>query len=90
MPANIKKMLEEHKIEFVDLRFCDLRGKEHHVTIPQSKVDDNLFHHGKVFDGSSIVGWCMIDKSDLVLKPDTSTAILDPFCEVPIHVTRAQ
>ncbi len=83
MPAHIKKMLEEHKIEFVDLRFCDLRGKEHHVTIPKSKVDDNLFKHGKVFDGSSIAGWCMINKSDLVLVPDTSTAILDPFCEVP-------
>ncbi len=83
MSAKITKMMEEHNAEFVDLRFCDLRGKEHHVTIPKSKVDDNLFQHGKVFDGSSIAGWCMINKSDLVLKPDASTAVLDPFCEVP-------
>lgn len=82
MPALIKKLLEEHNAEFVDLRFCDLRGKEHHVTIPKTKVDESLFKHGKVFDGSSIAGWCMINKSDLVLKPDTSTAVLDPFCEV--------
>ena len=83
MSANIKKMLEEHHIEFVDLRFCDLRGKEHHITIPKNKVDETLIQHGKVFDGSSIAGWCMISKSDLVLKPDLSTPIVDPFCEVP-------
>ncbi|HSW70057.1 MAG TPA: type I glutamate--ammonia ligase [Gammaproteobacteria bacterium] len=83
MPATIKKMLEQHNAEFVDFRFCDLRGKEHHVTIPKAKVEDALFRDGKVFDGSSIAGWCMINKSDMVLKPDTSTAVLDPFCEVP-------
>lgn len=83
MPANIKKMMEEHKVEFVDLRFTDLRGKEHHVTLPKSKVDDNLFKDGKVFDGSSIAGWSVINKSDLVLHPDLTTAVLDPFCEVP-------
>lgn len=83
MSAIVKKMLEEYHAEFVDLRFCDLRGKEHHVTIPKSKVDDSLFESGKVFDGSSIAGWSIINKSDLVLKPDASTAILDPFCEVP-------
>lgn len=83
MFANVQKMLEEHQIEFVDLRFCDLRGKEHHITIPRNKVDDGFLKNGKVFDGSSIAGWCMINKSDLVLKLDPSTAILDPFCEVP-------
>ncbi len=83
MPANIKKLIEEHRIEFVDLRFTDLRGKEHHVTIPKSKADDHFYQHGKVFDGSSIAGWCQINKSDLVLKPDLSTVVVDAFCEVP-------
>lgn len=82
MTATIKKMMEEHKVEFVDLRFTDYRGKEHHVTIPKSKVDDALFKQGKVFDGSSIAGWCHINKSDLVLIPDVEGAVLDPFCEV--------
>lgn len=88
VPAHVKKLIEQHKIEFVDLRFTDLRGKEHHVTIPISKMDDDFFQQGKVFDGSSIVGWCMINKSDLVLKPDASTAVLDPFCEVPTLIIR--
>ncbi len=83
MPATIKKLIEDNHVEFVDLRFCDLRGKEHHITIPKNKADESFFRHGKVFDGSSIAGWCVINKSDLVLQPDTSTAMLDPFCEVP-------
>lgn len=81
--ADIKKWIQEHHVEFVDLRFTDLRGKEHHVTLPVEKADDHFLQHGKVFDGSSIAGWCMINKSDLVLKPDLSTLVLDPFCTVP-------
>lgn len=83
MSAEIKKMMKEHHIEYIDLRFTDLGGKEHHVTIPKIKADDHFFQHGKVFDGSSIAGWSIIHKSDLVVKPDTRTAIIDPFCEVP-------
>ena len=82
MSASVKKMIEENNVQFVDLRFTDLRGKEHHVTIPKEKADDHLFKHGKVFDGSSIAGWAVINKSDLVLVPDTSTAVLDPFTEI--------
>ena len=87
-PAEIKKMMQEHDIEFVDLRFTDLRGKEHHVTLPKSKVDESLFRHGKVFDGSSLAGWCIIHKSDLVLRPDVSTAVVDVFCEHPTLIVR--
>jgi glutamine synthetase len=88
MSAVIQKHIEKHNIEFVDLRFTDLRGKEHHVTIPVAKADAAFFKHGKVFDGSSISGWSIINKSDLVLVPDESTAFLDPFCEVPTLIIR--
>lgn len=88
VPEIIKKLIKENKIEFVDLRFTDLRGKEHHITLPVIKVDDNLFRYGKVFDGSSIAGWCFINKSDLVLMPDENTAFVDPFCELPTLVLR--
>lgn len=81
--SDIKNVIQKHEIEFVDLRFTDLRGKEHHVTLPISKVDDHFFRNGKVFDGSSIAGWCAINKSDLVLLPDPSTAVVDSFCEAP-------
>jgi len=81
MPDTVKAMMKEHAVEFVDLRFTDLRGKEHHVTLPQNKVDDSLFKNGKLFDGSSLPGWQSINKSDLALIPDTKTAVVDLFCE---------
>lgn len=83
MPVDIKKMIQDQDIQFADLRFTDLRGTEHHVTLPVNKVDEMLFQKGKVFDGSSIAGWCEINKSDLVLVPDASSAVVDVFCEQP-------
>jgi glutamine synthetase len=34
-----------------------------------------------MFDGSSIEGWKGINESDMVLMPDSDTAVLDPFTE---------
>lgn len=73
--------LKKDKVEFVDLRFTDLLSKHHHVTLPVAKFNANLLKHGKPFDGSSIVGWKGIEKSDMVLMPDLSTAYTDPFRE---------
>jgi len=88
MASHIKKMIDEHRIEFIDLRFTDLRGKEHHVTLPVNKADQNLFIQGKIFDGSSFPGWMDIDKSDLLLMPIADMAILDPFCHSPTLIIR--
>jgi len=77
--ADILKMIEEENVKFVDLRFTDTKGKEHHVTLPISAVDEDLFEDGKMFDGSSIEGWKGINESDMILMPDKSTAMLDPF-----------
>jgi glutamine synthetase len=86
--SKIRKLIDENKVEFVDLRFCDLRGKEHHVTLPQNKIDENFFKFGKAFDGSSLCGWQDINKSDLLLMPDVDTALLDIFTEVPTLIIR--
>ncbi|MCY4155752.1 MAG: type I glutamate--ammonia ligase [Gammaproteobacteria bacterium] len=72
-------LIEEHEVHFIDLRFCDARGKEQHVTVPASTVDDDFFENGKMFDGSSISGWKGINESDMLLMPDTATAVVDPF-----------
>ena len=53
---DIIKALKENDYDFVDLRFCDTRGKEQHVSIPISQVDEDFFEEGKMFDGSSIAG----------------------------------
>jgi glutamine synthetase len=81
----IKKLISEHQVRYVDLRFTDLRGTWHHVTLPQSKIDDQFFKYGKAFDGSSIAGWKSIDESDSLLIP-TEVAFLDPFFETPTLV----
>ncbi len=80
---NVMKLIKDSEAKFVDLRFTDTRGKEQHVTIPASVVDDAFFNDGKMFDGSSISGWRGIDDSDMVLMPETDTAVVDPFYDDP-------
>jgi glutamine synthetase len=78
---NALKMIKDNEVEFVDLRFADLLGKQHHVTFPAKHFDASTFEDGKMFDGSSISGWKGINESDMVLLPDAATAVLDPFAE---------
>jgi len=74
------EMIKEHNAKWVDLRFTDTKGKEQHVTFPVSKVDET-FLEGVMFDGSSVAGWKGINESDMILRPDDSTAVLDPFAD---------
>lgn len=79
--SKLRQLIEEHDVKWVDMRFTDTKGKEHHVTIPVSEVDEDFFEAGKMFDGSSIEGWKGINESDMILLPDDETAVLDPFFE---------
>jgi glutamine synthetase len=76
-------LIKKHNVEFVDLRFADMLGKQHHVTFPAHAIDAGTFEDGKMFDGSSIAGWKGINDSDMVLMPDPASAILDPFAAHP-------
>jgi glutamine synthetase len=87
-PADVIKLIQDNEIKYADLRFCDTRGKEQHVTIPARYINDDFFVDGKMFDGSSIAGWKGINESDMILMPDPSTAILDPFFEDPTVIIR--
>jgi len=79
--ASIQSLIQQHHIEFIDLRFTDVRGEQHHMTYPVSIVDDELFEDGRMFDGSSLPGWRGINESDMVLLPDAASAFVDPFTE---------
>ena len=79
----VMQMVNDSKLEFADLRFCDTRGKEQHVTVPVHVLSDDFFENGKMFDGSSIAGWKGINESDMVLMPDPDTAVMDPFFDDP-------
>ena len=81
MSENTLKLIADTEARWVDLRFTDPRGKEQHVTFPASTVDSEFFAEGAMFDGSSIAGWKSINESDMILMPDDSTPVVDPFTE---------
>src|SRR5690606_12900966 len=78
-PEDVLKMIADNEVAFVDFRFTDTLGKEHHLTIPARTFDEEKLENGIMFDGSSIAGWKGIEASDMVLATDASTARLDPF-----------
>ncbi len=83
MSNDVMKMIKDNNVKFVDFRFTDTRGKEQHVTVPTSVVDEDMFKDGKPFDGSSISGWKGIEASDMLLMPAADTAFMDPFTDEP-------
>jgi glutamine synthetase len=80
-PTEIIKRIRDEDIDFVDFRFANTLGKEQHVSVPASAIDEELLTDGKMFDGSSILGWKGINDSDMVLMPDCEATFLDPFAE---------
>ena len=78
---NVLSLIQENEVKFIDLRFTDTKGKEQHISIPSHQVDADFFEEGKMFDGSSVAGWKGINESDMVMMPDASSAVLDPFTE---------
>ena len=76
---SVLKTIKDDDIAYVDLRFCDPRGKLQHVTVISDLVDEDFLDEGMMFDGSSIAGWKGIEESDMKLMVDASSAYIDPF-----------
>jgi len=81
--SDVLEMMKSNDVRFVDLRFTDTHGKEQHVSVPASAIDEDAFEDGKMFDGSSIAGWKGINESDMILMLDPETAVMDPFTDEP-------
>ena len=77
--SDILKRIKDEEIRYVDLRFTDPKGRLQHVTFDVGMVDEDFLEEGTMFDGSSIAGWKAINESDMLLKPDLTTAYVDPF-----------
>ncbi|PRX97113.1 type I glutamate--ammonia ligase [Allonocardiopsis opalescens] len=73
--------IKDEGVQFVDVRFTDLPGATHHFTLPVENFGEDVFTEGLMFDGSSIRGFQAIHESDMLLLPDPSTAVIDPFRE---------
>jgi glutamine synthetase len=80
---DVVDLIEKNGIQIVDLRFTDLPGLWQHFSIALPEFTLDLFTEGIGFDGSSIRGFQEIHESDMLLKPDPSTAFIDPMCSVP-------
>ena len=78
-PKAVQEKIAAEEVRYVDLRFTDMRGKLQHVTFDVSLVDEEFLTDGVMFDGSSIAGWKAINESDMKLRPDLSSAAVDPF-----------
>jgi len=74
--------VQERQFQMIDLKFADLAGRWHHVTLPASQFTEQLMRDGLGFDGSA-VGLKSVKAGDMVLLPDLSTAFRDPFWDVP-------
>lgn len=81
-------LVKNHSVEFVDLRFYDILGKEFHITVPlQAFIDlsdadtKDIAKFDRMFDASSVEGWQGIECSDMIMRPDFATSFLDPFYE---------
>ena len=83
-PDDVMKLILEHDLKIVDVKFTDLFGQWQHFSMPVEAFDpEDAFEGGMGFDGSSIRGFQSIEASDMILIADPNTAVVDPICEIP-------
>ena len=75
--------IAEHGIETVDLKVVDLPGRWHHVTMPAATFSKSVFEEGVGVDASSLSNFKGVECGDMVVIPDPSTAMIDPFWKAP-------
>ncbi|MGZ5958895.1 MAG: type I glutamate--ammonia ligase, partial [Myxococcaceae bacterium] len=82
-PKDVLGLAKDRGAVMVDLKFMDFVGLWQHFTIPLGELKEEIFEEGLGFDGSSIRGWAEIHASDMLVMPDASTAVMDPFMKDP-------
>ena len=82
-PKEVVELAKKKAVRIVDIKFTDLLGAWQHFSVPTSELEESLFEDGLGFDGSSIRGWQAINNSDMIVLPDPTTAMMDPFMNVP-------
>ncbi len=73
---------KEKGLKMVDFKMIDLTGRWRHLTIPVERFTQETLTSGIGFDSSNY-GFAPVEKSDMVFIPDLSTAVVEPFVEVP-------
>ncbi|MBI9075093.1 MAG: type I glutamate--ammonia ligase [Desulfatibacillum sp.] len=78
-PKEVLEFAKEKGVREVDIRFMDFPGLWQHFSVPLCELSEDSFEEGFGFDASSIRGWQPIHASDMLVVPDASTALIDPF-----------
>src|SRR3954447_12411588 len=78
---DVLALAQEHGVRMVDFKFTDLPGTWQHLGLSMQALSEDDFTEGLGFDGSSIRGFQEIAESDMVLLPDPTSAVIDPFHE---------
>ncbi len=82
-PKEVLAFAKKNNVVMVDFKFTDWPGTWQHFSVPLHELEESTFEEGLGFDGSSIRGWQSIESSDMLVVPDATTALMDPFCEHP-------
>ncbi len=82
-PKEVLEFAKKNKCVMFDLKITDWPGVWQHISHPMHQLEESSFEDGFGFDGSSIRGWKVINDSDMLMVPDASTAIIDPFMQHP-------
>ena len=82
-PKEVLALIRQREVTTVDLRFMDFPGVWQHFSIPADALAEETFEEGIGFDGSSVVGWRAINEADLLVVPQSETALIDPFTAQP-------
>ncbi|KAF5048157.1 Glutamine synthetase [anaerobic digester metagenome] len=76
--SELLERIDADLVRFIRLQFSDIQGLPKNVAIPAAQAEKALTE-GIWFDGSSIEGFCRIEESDMLLKPDPSTYSILPW-----------
>ncbi len=82
-PKEVLALCRQREVTTVDLRFMDFPGVWQHFAIPAEALTEETFEEGIGFDGSSVMGWRAINEADLLVVPQSDTALIDPFTAQP-------
>ncbi|WP_319469415.1 glutamine synthetase family protein [uncultured Pseudodesulfovibrio sp.] len=69
---DVMRAVKDYDVSFIQYWFLDILGTLKSFQITPNELEAS-FEEGMGFDGSSILGFCRIDESDMVAMPDPTT-----------------
>jgi len=74
----LHKLEREKHIRFFDVKYPDLLGRLHHLSIPKEQWEE-VIENGIGVDGSSLPGFKVVQAGDLTIRLDPTSYFFDPF-----------